>query len=172
MSSYSTAFTVPQSPAQVFAAVRDVVSWWTGEIDGWAAAVGDEFTYRHPPQHYSRQRVVELEPERRVVWRVTDSELAYVAPKADPVPSLAASERAFDARASRYLWRGPTWAVANWSLFHACRQRGFDDIALALGNSLRELVAQSGFREYYNPFTGEWCGAHDFTWSGLILDMV
>ena len=89
-----------------------------------------------------------------------------------PVPSLAASERAFDARASRYLWRGPTWAVANWSLFHACRQRGFDDIALALGNSLRELVAQSGFREYYNPFTGEGCGAHDFTWSGLILDMV
>ncbi|WP_084210584.1 hypothetical protein [Pseudonocardia acaciae] len=38
-----------------------------------------EFTYRHPPrrerhaQHYSLQRVVELEPRRRVAWRVTDS---------------------------------------------------------------------------------------------------
>ncbi|HCB59269.1 MAG TPA: ATPase, partial [Arthrobacter bacterium] len=37
-----------------------------------------EFTYRHPPQHYSLQRVVKLEPDRRVVWRVTDSHLAFI----------------------------------------------------------------------------------------------
>ena len=83
MSSYSTAFTVAQSPAEVFAAVLDVAAWWTGKIDGRAAEVGDEFTYRHPPQHYSRQRVVQLEPDRRITWRVTDSELAFVSEPAE-----------------------------------------------------------------------------------------
>jgi glycogen debranching enzyme len=89
-----------------------------------------------------------------------------------PVPSLAANERSFRAEASRYLWRGPTWAVANWSLFHGCRERGFNDAASAIAKSLRQLVESSGFREYYDPFTGEGYGAQDFTWSGLIIDMV
>ncbi|MEU0881256.1 SRPBCC domain-containing protein [Lentzea sp. NPDC005914] len=76
--SYSTSYTVGQSPDEVFAAVLDVRAWWTGEVLGRADEVGAEFTYRHPPQHYSRQRVAELEPGRRVVWQVTDSHLSFV----------------------------------------------------------------------------------------------
>lgn len=38
--------------------------------------------------------------------------------------------------------------------------------------SIRELVGKSGFREYYNPFTGQGYGAEDFTWAGLVLDMI
>jgi hypothetical protein len=75
---YSTSYTVEQSPAAVFAAILDVGAWWTGQIEGSADELGAEFTYRHPPQHYSLQRVVELDPDRRVVWRVTDSHLAFV----------------------------------------------------------------------------------------------
>ncbi|WP_329423409.1 SRPBCC family protein [Streptomyces sp. NBC_01268] len=75
---YSTAYTVPQSPEEVFAAVTDVRTWWTGVIEGRADGPGAEFTYRHPPEHYSVQRVVAYEPGRRVVWRVTDSELSFV----------------------------------------------------------------------------------------------
>jgi hypothetical protein len=75
---YSTSYTVEQSPEEVFAAILDVGAWWTGQIEGRADEVGAEFTYRHPPQHYSLQRVVELEPGRRVVWRVVDSHLTFV----------------------------------------------------------------------------------------------
>lgn len=75
---YSTSYVVEQSPAEVYDAVLDVPAWWTGEIEGRADQVGAEFTYRHPPQHYSRQRVEALEPGRKVVWRVTDSYLAFV----------------------------------------------------------------------------------------------
>lgn len=75
---YSTSYTVEQSPHEIFAAILDVGAWWTGQVEGRADELGDEFTYRHPPQHYSLQRVVELEPGRRVVWRVTDSHLAFI----------------------------------------------------------------------------------------------
>jgi hypothetical protein len=75
---YSTSYTVEQSPEQVFAAILDVGDWWTGQVEGRADELGAEFTYRHSPQHYSLQRVVELEPGRRVVWRVMDSHLSFI----------------------------------------------------------------------------------------------
>lgn len=75
---YSTSYTVEQSPEEVFAAILDVGAWWTGQVEGRADELGTEFTYRHPPQHYSLQRVVELDPGRRVVWRVIDSHLAFI----------------------------------------------------------------------------------------------
>ncbi|MEO6606020.1 MAG: SRPBCC domain-containing protein [Aeromicrobium sp.] len=75
---FSTSFTVEQSPDEVFAAIVDVGAWWTGEIDGNADELDAEFTYRHPPQHYSRQRVATLEPGVGVTWQVTDSHLAFV----------------------------------------------------------------------------------------------
>jgi len=101
---YATSFTVQQSPAEVFAAVVDVSAWWTGEIEGRADQLGAEFTYRHAPQHDSTQRVVELEPGRRVVWRVTDSHLAFTSEPAewtgteigfDLVPTGAGTELRF-----------------------------------------------------------------------------
>ena len=38
--------------------------------------------------------------------------------------------------------------------------------------SIKELIEKSGFREYYNPNTGKGYGAMDFTWSGLVVDMM
>lgn len=75
---YSTSYEVEQSPAEVYAAILNVPAWWTGQIDGPTDVVGAEFDYRHPPQHYSRQRVTELEVDRRVVWTVVDSNLSFV----------------------------------------------------------------------------------------------
>lgn len=75
---YSTSFTVDESPAQVYAAILDVPAWWTGQVEGTTDVVGAEFSYRHPPQHYSRQHVAELEFASRVSWDVVDSELSFV----------------------------------------------------------------------------------------------
>jgi glycogen debranching enzyme len=70
-----------------------------------------------------------------------------------------------------FLWRGPTWAFTNWFLYHALHKRGFEERAERLRRSLMELVEKSGFREYYDPRTGEGHGAREFTWSGLLVDM-
>jgi glycogen debranching enzyme len=88
-----------------------------------------------------------------------------------PLPSLAVCDPGFFAGESPYLWRGPTWAFPNWLLYHALRGRGRDAEAERLRAALRRAVEASGFREYYNPFTGEGYGARDFSWSGLLLDM-
>ena len=80
-----------------------------------------------------------------------------------PFPSTSPANPAFDAR--RY-WRGPTWINIAWMLSLA-----LDDQTLAA--SCVELVKRSGFREYYNPETGEGLGAEDFAWTAaLVLDLV
>jgi uncharacterized protein YndB with AHSA1/START domain len=76
--SYTTAFSVAQTPEQVFDAVTDVRGWWTGEVEGGTHALGDEFTYRVPDVHYCRMRVTELVPAKRVAWLVLDSRLDYL----------------------------------------------------------------------------------------------
>lgn len=89
-----------------------------------------------------------------------------------PVPSAAANSAAFNpGEGGRFLWRGPTWAVGNWCLWHGLKRQGLAAEAAKVAESMRELITHSGFREYYDPNTGAGQGARDFTWSGLVLDM-
>ena len=88
-----------------------------------------------------------------------------------PFPSAGQHDPAFLDAETPFIWRGPTWAFNNWFLFHVLRRRGHDQRAQRLRESLHCVIQKSGFREYYNPFTGEGYGAREFTWSGLILDM-
>jgi uncharacterized protein YndB with AHSA1/START domain len=71
-------FTVPQSPAEAFAAINDVRSWWSGEIEGPTDVLGAEWTYRVPDIHHSAHRITELVPGRSIAWLVTDGWLSFV----------------------------------------------------------------------------------------------
>ncbi|MGH7237048.1 MAG: amylo-alpha-1,6-glucosidase [Candidatus Saccharimonadales bacterium] len=89
-----------------------------------------------------------------------------------PLPSVAINDSSFDPEASKFLWRGPTWALYNWYVYQALYYNDFKAEAETLRSSIHKLMSQSGFREYYNPTTGEGGGAEHFTWSGLIIDML
>lgn len=80
---FTTTFLVDQSPHTVYKAVTNVRGWWQGlyeeEIIGKTQALHDEFTFRAGGgAHYSKQRLLELIPDKKVVWLVTDSELSFI----------------------------------------------------------------------------------------------
>jgi len=85
-----------------------------------------------------------------------------------PVPSVPQNSRYFEPNDKRYLWRGPTWINTNWLIASGLRRHGYDDLADVIAKASRELVRQSGFCEYYNPFTGEGGGQRGFGWSTLV----
>ncbi len=66
-------------PSAAFGAINNVRAWWIDQIEGAAAKAGDEFVVRFADIHYSRQRVTEIVPDKKVVWLVTDSQLNFVA---------------------------------------------------------------------------------------------
>jgi hypothetical protein len=77
----SVTISVDQTPEQVFEAINQVRSWWSGDIEGRTDQLGAEFTYRYEDLHYSRQRIVELVSGKRIVWLVVDSALNFVSNK-------------------------------------------------------------------------------------------
>ena len=74
---YSATFLVDTTPQAAFDAINNVRGWWSGEIEGVTDKLGAEFTYRVLDVHYSRQRIVEFIPGRKVVWEVVDSDLSH-----------------------------------------------------------------------------------------------
>ena len=79
--SFTTAFSVDQTPQRVFDAINNVRGWWSGEIEGETRKVGATFTYRYKDLHKSTQQVAEFVSGKKVVWHVMDAELTFVKDK-------------------------------------------------------------------------------------------
>jgi hypothetical protein len=92
-----------------------------------------------------------------------------------PVPSTAACEPTFVPGRDRYLWmerywRGPTWLFSTWFMLLGLLRLGYAEESAHLANRTLTLIRQSGFREYFNPTTGEGMGARNFGVSTIALE--
>jgi glycogen debranching enzyme len=107
------------------------------------------------------------EEARYVVERYLHSSSEFATPFL--IPSVSQSDPAFDPQG---FWRGPVWICVNWFIFKGLKKYGFHADAKKILDSTLSLLEKSGFREQYNPLTGEGLGARNFTWGGLVLDML
>jgi len=90
-----------------------------------------------------------------------------------PIPSVAASERAFDPGwRAKTTWRGPSWVNVNWYLYWGLRAHGRGDVASRIVERTIEMIDRNGIREFYDPRTGDGEGARDFGWTTLVLDLI
>lgn len=91
-----------------------------------------------------------------------------------PVPSVSQRNPAYrqGPAGGTVLWRGPSWINTNWHIARGLRRHGRESLATMIEDASLRLVERSGFREHYNPETGQGLGAHGFSWSALVLDML
>jgi hypothetical protein len=75
---YHTSITVDAPAHEAFTCINRVTKWWTENLEGSSQKLNDEFTVRFGDVHYSRQKLVEVVPDKRVIWLVTDSQLNFI----------------------------------------------------------------------------------------------
>jgi Trehalase len=73
----------------------------------------------------------------------------------------------------RRYWRGPVWMNTSWLLWRGLRQHGQERHAADLRASTVRLVRRSGFREYFDPYSGAGHGSGDLSWTAaLVVDLL
>jgi hypothetical protein len=75
---YTASFVVNATPHKVFESINHIAAWWTNDVKGNSQKLNDEFTVQFADIHLSTQKLVELVPDKKVVWLVTDSKLNFV----------------------------------------------------------------------------------------------
>jgi hypothetical protein len=69
---------VDATPEKVFKKINRVTEWWTENMEGHSQMTDDEFIVRFGDVHCSTQKLIEVVPDKKVVWLVTDSALSFI----------------------------------------------------------------------------------------------
>ncbi|MGN6532605.1 MAG: SRPBCC domain-containing protein [Ginsengibacter sp.] len=83
MKSYLFEIETRKSAKEVFELLLKIEKWWSGIYDetiiGKSKKVNDEFTFSAGGGvHFSKQKLVELIPYKKIVWEVTESNLSFL----------------------------------------------------------------------------------------------
>lgn len=80
---FTFSFESSQTPECIFETLIDVRKWWVGlfgeDIKGSSDMLNEEFTFNAGDGvHYTKHRLIELVPNQKIVWEVTESKLTFV----------------------------------------------------------------------------------------------
>lgn len=101
--------------------------------------------------------------------RLTDAK-KYWPEGGNPIPTTAMDSSWFNAQ---NYWLGPVWVNTNWMTLRGLQHLGRGDLAETIRETTLKLVQNQGYREYYDPFTGDGYGTDSFGWTAaLTIDLV
>ena len=80
---FITGFSIEQSPKEVYDAINNVRGWWSENIEGSTDKLNVEWTYKQKDLHMCKMKIVEMIPEKRVVWLVMENHFSFTKDKSD-----------------------------------------------------------------------------------------
>ena len=75
---FTTTLVVDQTPNEVFNAITNVRAWWSEAIEGGTEKLNDEFRYHFKDVHLCKIILIEVVPDKKVVWLVTDNYFNFI----------------------------------------------------------------------------------------------
>src|SRR5580765_8364044 len=80
---FSTTLLVDQTPEEVFNAINNVRGWWSEEIEGSTGKLNDEFKYHYEDVYRCKMKLIEVVPNKKVVWLVMDNYFKFTKDKSE-----------------------------------------------------------------------------------------
>ena len=80
---FTTTILVDNTPEEVFDAINNVRGWWSEEIDGSTDKLNSEFDYHYEDVHRCKIKIIELVPNKKVVWSVLDNYFKFTKDKSE-----------------------------------------------------------------------------------------
>jgi hypothetical protein len=80
---FSTTIVVDKTPEEAFHAINNVRGWWSQEIEGATDTLNAGFTYHYEDVHRCKLKIIELIPNKRVVWLVQDNYFNFTKDKSE-----------------------------------------------------------------------------------------
>ncbi|NLR82910.1 SRPBCC family protein [Chitinophaga eiseniae] len=80
---FNTTFVVSQAPYDVFQAITNIRGWWSENITGGTTQLNDEFFYEVTGLHTCRMKLVEIVPDKKVVWQVLENDFTFTKDKTE-----------------------------------------------------------------------------------------
>ena len=80
---FTTTLLVDQTPQEAFDAINNVRGWWSEEIEGSTDKLHDEFFYHYEDVHRCKMKLIEVIPNKKVVWLVLENYFKFTKDKTE-----------------------------------------------------------------------------------------
>jgi len=80
-SDFTTTILVDQTPKEAFKSITNVRGWWSERIDGGTDKLNDEFIYQRKDFHKCTMKLIEVIPDKKIVWLVLDNYFSFTKDK-------------------------------------------------------------------------------------------
>jgi hypothetical protein len=80
---YNATITVSQSATEVFKSINSVSKWWTENLEGDSENLNGVFTVDFGDKNFVTHKLIEVIPNKKVVWLVTDCYLSWFKDKTE-----------------------------------------------------------------------------------------
>ncbi len=81
--SFTASILVEQSPATAFNAIQNFRGWWSEEIEGNTDQLNEEFFYHYKDIHLCKIKLIEIVPDKKIVYLVVDNQFNFIEDKTE-----------------------------------------------------------------------------------------
>lgn len=80
---FTTNIVVDKDAATAFNAITNFRAWWSEEIEGTTDQLNESFFYHYQEVHLCKCKLVELVPDKKLVYLVTDNQFSFTTDKTE-----------------------------------------------------------------------------------------